>query len=145
MNISIEDIKWFTPNIVAADRAVSPLRDVVISNRPSLDMKFPPVKLELFIPPKSQKVSSEDIIDTFLGKSGLRIIASEQGEDIEVETSVEFDQEDDLVSESLAKIYLSQGLNDMAIDIYTRLSLLNSEKSSYFAELIDNIKQNKLK
>ena len=47
--------------------------------------------------------------------------------------------DDDLVTEDLAEIYLAQGLCDEAIAIYRKLSLLNPEKSVYFASLIDKI------
>jgi len=46
---------------------------------------------------------------------------------------------DDVVSETLAKVYISQGDPNRAVRIYHKLSLLYPEKSAYFAALIEKI------
>lgn len=89
-------------------------------------------------------MTDDDIIDRFLNVGDYRIVA-EQG-DAEAAPDVAFeadsDADDEYVSEDLAEIYLSQGLYEQAIAIYRQLSLQNSEKSIYFAEIISRIEKN---
>ncbi len=49
---------------------------------------------------------------------------------------------EDIVTETLAKIYESQGLVSLALATYEKLSLLEPKKSTYFAALIQNLKLN---
>ena len=91
---------------------------------------------------KLAAVSEGEIISRFLRKDDYRIVSEEGEVENEVVTAAEIDDEDDLVSEELAEIYLAQGLRSEAIEIYRKLSLLNSEKSIYFAEKIENIQKN---
>ena len=85
---------------------------------------------------KLTEITADDIIDRFLRSDNYRIVAEEDGPAEEILTEAEFSGEDDLVSEELAEVYLAQGLKDMARETYRKLSLLNPEKSVYFAELI---------
>lgn len=87
-------------------------------------------------------LSAEDIIDRFLKEGGHRIVAEEGEAAEEIRTEAELSGDDDVVTEDLAEIYLAQGLCDEAIAIYRKLSLLNPEKSVYFASLIDKIANN---
>ena len=82
-------------------------------------------------------MSSDDLIDRFLHRGGKRIVAEEgDAEDMSV---IDLGEDDGMVSEELAEIYLNQGLYEQAIDTYRKLSLVNSKKSIYFAELIEEI------
>ena len=88
------------------------------------------------------RVSSDDIIDRFLRQEDLRIVAADGEPEEEVCTEAVLDDDDQVVSEELAEIYLAQGLRDKAIAIYRKLSLRNPEKSIYFAELIGKLENN---
>ena len=82
-------------------------------------------------------MSSDDLIDRFLHRGGKRIVAEEG--DAEDMSMADLGDDGDMVSEELAEIYLNQGLYEQAIDTYRKLSLVNSKKSIYFAELIEEI------
>ena len=87
-------------------------------------------------------VTADDIIDRFLRSEPHRIVAEEGEPEGEIVTEAELDDEDDFVSEELAEVYLKQGLKAEAKETYRKLSLLNPEKSVYFAEIISNIDSN---
>ena len=160
VEISIEELdmllgryEWFTLGRIVREhvagrsdevvRAVSACRGVSSLKVGAVDLSA----LRGFAPFTEDKTdspaeSSDEIIDRFLQERDLRIVADEEsGDDVDVKTEAEFDDEDDLVSEELAEIYLSQGLKSEALQIYRKLSLLNTEKSVYFAEIIDKIEK----
>lgn len=97
--------------------------------------------------------AQEDLIDVFLTKEspweGPRpvddysdeIFSSHEPASHDIsEQSIQFDNE--IISETLAQVYLTQGYVDRAIDIYYELSLKFPEKSVYFAGLIDRLNEN---
>ena len=86
-------------------------------------------------------LSTDDLIDRFLKRDSYRIVAEDGAADDL--SAVENEDDEDLVSEDLAEIYKNQGLYDESIAIYRKLSLLNSEKSIYFAGLIAEIESKK--
>lgn len=51
-------------------------------------------------------------------------------------------EERNVVTEAMAEVWIKQGQPEKALNIYTKLSLLNPSKSSYFASLIENLKKN---
>ncbi len=87
-------------------------------------------------------ITADDIIGRFLQKNTHRIVVDETAADEDIVTSADLDDEDDMVSEELAEVYLMQGLKEEAKATYRKLSLLNPEKSIYFAELIAKIDSN---
>lgn len=87
-------------------------------------------------------LTPEDWIDRFLREDDLRIVIRDDAPDRDVRTEAELAEEDDVVTEELAEIYLAQGLRDEALGIYRKLSLRNPEKSVYFAKIIERIETN---
>ena len=56
----------------------------------------------------------------------------------EIRTEAELDEEDDVVSEELAEIYVAQGLRAEGADIYRKLSLRNPEKKDDKTAIFEN-------
>ena len=121
-------------NLTSSDALGEDLVQTLCS-RPVLDAQLIDVE-------RLTKITSEDIIDKFLRADSHRIVAEEGEVTQEIVVEAAFDEEDDMVSEELAEIYLAQGLKDMAKETYRKLSLLNPEKSIYFAEIISKIDSN---
>jgi hypothetical protein len=47
---------------------------------------------------------------------------------------------EDVITEAMAEVFIKQGKPEKAIEIYEKLSLLNTSKSAYFAAKIDSLK-----
>lgn len=92
-----------------------------------------------------QRSQTLGIIDEFLREGEHRIVIDEDTTD-EVMAIEESDDtlDEEFLSEELAEIYAKQHLFDLAIEIYQKLSLQNSQKSVYFAELIDKLQKESL-
>ncbi len=95
--------------------------------------------------PAATVSTEDDIIGKFLEHGGYRIVPGDGGPDVEDALTAETfdDPEGELLTEELAEIYRSQGLVAEAEEIYRKLSnvksLLNPEKSIYFADAIADI------
>ena len=109
----------------AVTRFIAMLHPTAALQQPTIDIK------------RLTEISTDDLIDRFLRRGDYRIVAEEGAADDL--SQVEMEDEDDIVSEELAEIYVNQGLYSDAINTYRKLSLLNSEKSIYFAGLIAEI------
>jgi hypothetical protein len=90
----------------------------------------------------SRKQLQSDLIDKFI-LANPRIEPAREKSALPVEDiSKPFvEQEGGFVTETLARIYFSQGYYSRAIDIYEKLSLKFPEKSSYFASQIEKVKE----
>ena len=98
--------------------------DVINDDMPKVDEKF-------------------DLIDEFIKNSPKIKINN----DYEVKSSFKTDQKikDELITETLAKIYMKQEKYNKAIKAYEILSLKYPKKSSFFADQINDIKKLKNK
>lgn len=96
-------------------------------------------KIDEFGQKKSVDITAE-IIDLFLSKDIERIKPKQTDiKEDSIDLSV-YDTEE-VITESMAKIYRLQGLTEVAIGIYNKLSLKYPEKNRYFAEIISLIRE----
>ena len=87
------------------------------------------------------KLSQSDLIDRFI-ISNPRIEPNREKKEVPTQDLSEPSSgEGSLITETLAKIYISQGYYSKAIDIFEKLCLKYPEKSSYFATQIEKVKE----
>ena len=89
---------------------------------------------------ETKTLSKTEIIDKFIAENPqISRPKQEFYNPLMVAQASVIDQEN-IISETLATIYLNQGYIEKAISVYQKLSLKNPEKSVYFAELIEKAK-----
>jgi hypothetical protein len=90
----------------------------------------------------SRKQLQSELIDKFI-ITNPRIEPVREKSNLPVEdlSMPHVEEKESFVTETLARIYVTQGYYSKAIDIYEKLSLKFPEKSSYFAAQIEKVKE----
>ena len=86
------------------------------------------------------QLKGQALIDTFIQQDKGKIVLNENPTlkpEIESDAqTTEKGAEDDIYTETMARIYIKQGKYSRALEIIKRLSLVDSEKNAYFADQI---------
>lgn len=98
---------------------------------------------------KNQKAKEEEAeqkaLKTMWQQQKLAAAIEEENEEIPeqvFEMAVNsISRKEELISESLAEVYVKQGKKGKAIEMYQKLSLQNPEKNAYFAAKIENLQK----
>ena len=89
---------------------------------------------------EEKTMTKTEIIDKFIAENPQISRPKQEFYDPMVVAQTSVVDKENIISETLATIYLNQGYVEKAISMYEKLSLKNPEKSVYFAELIEKAK-----
>jgi hypothetical protein len=93
------------------------------------------------IPIEQEKPRHLNLIDDFIQKQP-KIVPPSENKEPQADISIQsISENQDLITDTLAKIYIKQGLYEKALLAYEKLSLKYPEKNIYFAGQIKMIKQ----
>jgi hypothetical protein len=92
-------------------------------------------------PEPEKQLSPSDLIDRFIKVSPtIERMSQKEVQPVRDLSEQSPDEPGKFITETLAKIYVTQGYYTKAINIYEKLSLQYPEKSAYFASRIEKIK-----
>jgi hypothetical protein len=92
-------------------------------------------------PSEREHLNDDELIDAFIQAQPKIIPGKDEPKDQEDISEAFIESDDQLMTETLARIYFRQGYYLKAIHVYEKLSLKFPEKNSYFATQINKIKQ----
>ncbi len=88
-----------------------------------------------------QLKSFTEWLKTMKKTNGSKLPEHSETEDLSIQNLAEkSNKEANVVTESMAEVYIQHGKTQKAIEIYRKLSLQNPSKNTYFAEKIESIK-----
>ncbi len=148
-----EQTKAFETSSEALTAKNSPFANPTTTGEPPVtdDLSFfdslteesaPAITLSTETVPAMTNPNAWDIIEEFIKKEPTITIDRSKLESITEQedlSSKSVQENDDNISEYLARIYVQQGKKDKAISIYKRLALKYPEKSTYFATQIEEL------
>lgn len=138
-----------------SDSPVPVLAGIDLSAPPTGDLSFEPYHAVDYFASQGIKLSKEEVGTDKFGKQlksftdwlkTMKRIAPEESGRLDARSEARVDnladhsvQEAEIVTESMAEVWLKQGNKAKAIAIYRKLSLLHPAKSAYFADKINSL------
>lgn len=121
---------------------------ILYKGKYKIQIEVPKEKEEMFVnlPQKTENQADENSIDKIIKQFLMtepKMPLQKKGTESAILpslTPIENDEDIEILTETMAKIYLTQGNKKGAIQIYEKLCLLFPEKNTYFADQIEKIK-----
>ena len=145
---TLEDVVIPEIDLSKSQEELSRDMDLLEEKRKSLDeLKYLIEQRIIELEREKEEVAKEDktlskteIIDKFIAENPQISRPKQEFYNPMVVAQTSVVDKENIISETLATIYLNQGYVEKAISVYQKLSLKNPEKSVYFAELIEKAK-----